>query len=54
MIAVLENAEQQCLDEYQNRQGKVLWGHTAGQWKYKAEGIRYAIDTIRALSESAL
>lgn len=49
LIAALQNAEQQCLEEYEHRQNSFVWGKTAQPWKDKAAGIRYAIDTAVAL-----
>ena len=49
-VAVLENAERQCLDEYEHRRDSFVWAPTAAPWKHKAEGVRYAIDTIKSLA----
>ena len=49
LIAVLEGAEASCRAEYEHRAASCVWGRTAEPWKHKAAGIRYALDTVRAL-----
>jgi hypothetical protein len=53
LIAVFEGTERVCLEEYERRRNSVVWAATAARWKHKAEGIRFAIDTTRALSSQS-
>lgn len=53
LVKLLEVAERSCLQEYEHRQASFVWASTAAQWKGKAEGIRYAIDTIIGLAQEA-
>jgi hypothetical protein len=52
LIEVLEHAEKACLTEFEGRKNSFVWAKTADDWKHKAEGIRFAIDTAKGMQDA--